>query len=94
MRNAGRSVILEHVIECESLVALPEGLAEMPPGPELAAALASIDRSQLCGFDLVILLRARSRQIAYEQAGLAADMVAVAECVKVESSGLPGADGI
>jgi hypothetical protein len=62
----------------------------MSPGPELAAALASIDRSKLCGFDLVILLQARSRQIAHEQAGLAADMVAVAECVKVESSGLPG----
>jgi uncharacterized protein DUF222/HNH endonuclease len=83
---------LEHVIECESQVALPEGLAEMPPGPRLAAALASVDRSRLCGFDLVVLLRARNRQIAYEQAELAADMVAVTACVEVESSGSCGTD--
>jgi hypothetical protein len=55
----------------------------------LAAALASIDRSKLCGFDLVVLLQARNRQLAFEQAELAADMVAVEACVKVESSALP-----
>ncbi|HEV7932680.1 MAG TPA: DUF222 domain-containing protein [Actinomadura sp.] len=76
------------MIERESVRELPEGLVEMPPGPELAAALASVDRSGLSGFDLVVVLRARSRQLAFEQAELAADLVAVAECVRVESSGL------
>jgi hypothetical protein len=57
-------------------------------GPELAAVLASVDRSMLCGFDLVVLLRARSRQLAFEQAEFAADMVAIAECVEVETAEL------
>jgi hypothetical protein len=60
----------------------------MPPGPDLAAALASVDRAALSGFDLVVLLRARSRQLAFEQAELAADMVAVSERVRLESSRL------
>jgi hypothetical protein len=76
------------VIEQKSARALPEGLAEMPPGPALAAALASVDRAGLSGFDLVVMLRARSRQLAFEQAELAADLVAVAERVKAESAEL------
>jgi hypothetical protein len=76
------------VIEVKSSVELPEGLAALPPGPALAAALASIDRGRLSGFDLVIVLAARARQLAYEQAELAADLVAVADRVEVESSGL------
>ncbi|HEX6469001.1 MAG TPA: DUF222 domain-containing protein [Streptosporangiaceae bacterium] len=85
---------LEHVSEAVawavvgSLVELPEGLAEMPPGPELAAMLASIDRGRVSGFDLVVLLRARSRQLAYEQAEFQADLVAVAERVRVEAAGV------
>jgi hypothetical protein len=51
---------------------LPVGLAEMPPGPALSAALGSIDRSVLSGFDLVVVLRARGRQLVFEQAELAA----------------------
>ncbi|GAA2117921.1 DUF222 domain-containing protein [Actinomadura alba] len=76
------------MIERESGQALPEGLAEMSPGPELAAALSSVDRSRLCGFDLVVVLQARGRQLAFDQAELAADLMAVAECVAVESSGV------
>jgi hypothetical protein len=60
----------------------------MPPGPALAAALASIDRSALSGFDLVVVLQARGRQLAFEQAELAADMVAISERVRLESSRL------
>jgi hypothetical protein len=81
--------IFEHVIEHESTVVLPDGLAEMPPGPGLAAVLASIDRSGLSGFDMVVLLRARARQVAFEQAELAADLVAVGACVRRESHGVP-----
>jgi len=45
-------------------------LADIPAGPELSAALARIDPAMLCGFDLVELLRARNRQVSYEQAQL------------------------
>jgi len=45
-------------------------LAEIPAGPELSAALAQVDPTRLCGFDLVELLRARNRQLSYEQAQL------------------------
>lgn len=56
-----------------------EHLSEMAPGVELAAALALIDRGRLDGGDLVEVMRARVRQIAYEQAQLLADMVAVTD---------------
>lgn len=68
------------------MAVLPEGLAELPPGPALAAALASIDRAGLSGYDMVILLQARSRQLAHEQAELAADLTAVADCVRAETA--------
>ncbi|WP_146779036.1 HNH endonuclease signature motif containing protein [Actinomadura craniellae] len=62
----------------------------MPPGPELAAALALIDRSRLSGHDTVVLLQARARQVAHEQAELYADMAEVADRVRREVVGLPG----
>ncbi|WP_173075452.1 HNH endonuclease signature motif containing protein [Phytohabitans rumicis] len=61
-----------------------EDLAEMAPGPELAAFLATVDRSVLNGYEMVELMRARSRQIAHEQAALLADMVEVAHCASGE----------
>lgn len=61
-------------------VVVRQDLAELPPGPALAAALASIDRSRLNGFDLVTVLQAQARQVAHEQAQLLADLVAVAHC--------------
>jgi hypothetical protein len=45
-------------------------LAGIPAGPDLSTALASIDPARLCGFDLVELIRARGRQVAFEQAQL------------------------
>src|SRR3954471_6460513 len=66
---------LEHMSEhaatpaVEPVSGLPAGLAaelaELPPGPGLAAALARVDRGGLPGYDMVIVLRARSRQLAY-----------------------------
>ncbi|WP_156935374.1 hypothetical protein [Pseudonocardia spinosispora] len=38
------------------------GLADCPPGPGLAAALASVVVSEVCGEDLVVVLRAEYRQ--------------------------------
>ncbi|MGH3389954.1 MAG: hypothetical protein ACRDOO_13880, partial [Actinomadura sp.] len=78
------------MIEREPQTVLPEGLAEIPPGLQLAVVLASVDRSRLCGFDLVVLLQARNRQLAYEQAEMAADLAAVTACVEVETSALSG----
>jgi hypothetical protein len=59
---------------------LPEGLAEMAPGPRLGAALASLDLRALVGSDLVEVLRARARQLAHEQAQLLAVMAEIGWC--------------
>jgi hypothetical protein len=50
----------------------------MPPGPELAALLASIDRAALSSGDLLRLAQARNRLVAHQQAQLLADLHAVA----------------
>jgi hypothetical protein len=59
---------------------IPEGLANMPTGVELAAVLARIDPSRLGGADCVEVMRARHRQASHEQARLMAAMVEVALC--------------
>jgi hypothetical protein len=61
-------------------VRVPADLEWMPPGPQLAAVLARVDRSRLDGSDLVTVMQARARQVAHEQAQLLADLVAVAHC--------------
>ena len=61
-------------------VPLPEGLAEMPPGPELGVVLGGIDRSRLSGDDVVTLLQVLARQVAFYQAELYAAMAEVAHC--------------
>ncbi|MGD2101446.1 MAG: DUF222 domain-containing protein [Acidimicrobiia bacterium] len=53
---------------------LPD-LNPIPPGPYLAAVVASVDRSQLNGYDLVRLVQARERLVAHSQAGSMADTV-------------------
>jgi hypothetical protein len=50
---------------------LPDGLADMPPGPELAAALAGVDLTALNGHDLVSLAPAYVKMISHLQARLA-----------------------
>src|SRR6266545_1546124 len=59
---------------------IPEGLADVPAGPGLAAVLAGIELSRLSGLDCVEILRARLRQVSHEQAQLMAAMVEVALC--------------
>lgn len=41
--------------------ALPPGLLYLPPGPELAATLASVDRSRVNADELHDLVKARAR---------------------------------
>jgi hypothetical protein len=47
---------------------VPEGLALMAPGLELAAALDRVDVSAVSGFDVVEVVKARYRQLAFEHA--------------------------
>jgi hypothetical protein len=50
----------------------------MPPGPGLSATLATVERDGLTAAELAALAAAWARQIAYDQAGLLADSVALA----------------
>ncbi|HXT44138.1 MAG TPA: hypothetical protein VN748_08505 [Pseudonocardiaceae bacterium] len=59
---------------------IPQGLAEMAPGPELGVLLAGIDIQLLTGADAVEVLRARARQLSHEQARLLATMVEIGLC--------------
>ncbi|HZC25381.1 MAG TPA: HNH endonuclease [Actinopolymorphaceae bacterium] len=59
---------------------LPAGLADMPPGAELAAVLESLEVARLNGHDLVVVLAAQARQVAHLQAGMYASMAAIAHC--------------
>jgi len=59
---------------------IPVGLAEVPPGPELAGVLAGIELSRLSGYDCVEVLKAQYRQVNHERARLMAAMVEVGLC--------------
>ena len=59
---------------------IPEGLAEIPPGPELSRVLAGLELSRLSGFDCVEVLKARYRQLNHEKARLMATIVEVGLC--------------
>jgi hypothetical protein len=59
---------------------IPGGLAQVAPGPELAAVLAGIELSRLSGYDCVEVLKARYRQFNHERARLMATMVEVGLC--------------
>src|SRR5262252_6646693 len=49
---------------------LPDELHDLPPGPELAVLLASLDPTDYTGFQLVDLLAARQRQSCHDNAQL------------------------
>lgn len=51
-------------------VVVSEGLAELPPGPRLAAALAAVDVARVPNNELPAVLVAQSRQAAHEAARL------------------------
>jgi hypothetical protein len=56
------------------------GLAEIPPGPELAAALGRIDVTGLCGYGAVEVLRAQYRQCNHERDRLLTAITEVGVC--------------
>ena len=57
--------------------AIPPGIDDMPPGPELAAWLSVVDPTTLSGHDRVSLLRAHQRLVSHFQAQMYRDMTAV-----------------
>jgi hypothetical protein len=65
---------------------LPAGLAGLPPGPGLAAALASVDPARLSGSDCVQLLQATYRQVNHDRARLLSVIAEVV--VRDEAEGL------
>lgn len=67
LREVGGLGRIRHVFDVGMTA---EELAEMPPGPELAAVLARVDGSRLNGFELVELAKATSRQVAHYQGEL------------------------
>lgn len=65
---------------------LLEQLQEMPPGPELAALLASADRSNLDSAGLLLVAQARQRLIAHQEAEFLSDLHAIARTVPDQGS--------
>jgi hypothetical protein len=59
---------------------LPEGVAQLAPGPELGVLLAGVDLHALTGSDLVEVMRARARKLSHEQAQLLAAMAEAGLC--------------
>ncbi|PZS39802.1 MAG: hypothetical protein DLM62_06300 [Pseudonocardiales bacterium] len=59
---------------------IPQDLASIAPGPELACVLADLELSRLSGFDCVEVLKAQYRQANHERARVMAAMVEVGMC--------------
>ncbi len=59
---------------------IPQDLASIAPGPELACVLAGIELSRLSGFDCVEVLKAQYRQANHERARVMTAMVEVGTC--------------
>ncbi len=71
---------------------MPAGLDVLPPGPELAAVLATVDRSRVGACDLHDLLQARVRLLAHVQAQLLADVWEAARSVGQPAESLTRSD--
>src|SRR5258707_1871164 len=71
------------MFDCPSL--LPEGLAQLAPGPELGRELASVDLSALTSADLYVLSSVRASQVAFEESQLLAVMLEAAYAERAEA---------
>ena len=56
---------------------LPDGFENMPPGLFLGVMLSMVDRSELSGHDLVVVLEAQQRMVSHYQALLSQTMVSI-----------------
>lgn len=66
----------------EGAAAMPIGLDDVPPGPDLVAMLDSVEVGRLAGFDRVVVLRAHARMAAHFQARVYADMASIAASMR------------
>jgi hypothetical protein len=64
----------------QTAVEIPDGLAVLPPGPGLAAALGTIELTQVPNDQILEVLRAQYRQLCHEQARTAAVLAEVGRC--------------
>jgi len=60
--------------------AVPEGLAAMPPGPALAAALGSVELARVANDRMLEVLNAQYRQLCHEQARMIATVAEIGRC--------------
>ena len=67
-------------VRCVQVGEVPEGLAELPPGPALAAALAGVDPAGVPNDRILAVLRAQYRQLYHDQARMAAVIAEVGRC--------------
>jgi hypothetical protein len=58
-------------------VEVPDGLADLPPGPALGALLAGLDLARVPNEHVVSVMQAQHRQVAHEQARLLESIVEV-----------------
>lgn len=66
---------------------VPEGLADLPPGPGLAAVLHALDLGRVPNDRMLEVLAAQYRQLAHEQARTAATIAELGRCADVVASG-------
>jgi hypothetical protein len=66
---------------------VPEGLAAMPPGPGLAAALGAIELGRVPNDRMLEVLVAQHRQLSHEQARMAATLTEVGRCDGIPAPG-------
>lgn len=66
---------------------LPDDLESWEPGPFLAVVMSSVNRSRLCGYDLVRLLQAEGRLVSHFQAGLYQSIVEIGTVADDADSG-------
>jgi hypothetical protein len=59
--------------------AAPEGLAAIPPGPGLAAALHQLERASVPNDRILEVLRAQYRQLCHDQARIVVTIADIAE---------------
>jgi Domain of unknown function (DUF222)/HNH endonuclease len=60
---------------------IPPRLAQMAPGPILAAFMASVDVTRLSGHDIVSVMQAHQRLASHFHAAVSADMMALVEAL-------------
>lgn len=71
---------MEWVTASTVMPTVPAEIKTMEPGLVLARWLESVDRTELNGYELVVLIQARARQIAHLQAELYTDIVEMGLC--------------